>query len=144
MAHKALGPDESPRSAEDMDEIVPGLWLGGVQPIPEARALGFKILGVRHLPHADDDVHIPVLVGNHNQQLDRVATTIEGFLQANQPVLVHCLVGMERAPLAVAWYLHTKLNMTLDSAYELVKSKHPITQDRREWLGHENLQGVAR
>ena len=53
-------------------------------------------------------------------------------------VLVHCEEGCERAPLVVAWFLKTRRAMTLDEAYELLKSRRPIVEDRRRWLGIYN------
>jgi protein-tyrosine phosphatase len=52
----------------------------------------------------------------------------------NLPVLVHCLAGIERSPLAVVFYLHYFKDMTWDSAYDFVKSKRPQVQNRLIWL----------
>lgn len=66
--------------------------------------------------------------------LDAIAEIIQLNLDAGRKVLVNCNMGMERAPLAVIWYLLKKRGMTLDAAYELVKKKRPQTQDRRQWI----------
>ena len=44
-------------------------------------------------------------------------------------------MGMERSVLAVAWWLHSYKNMSLDEAYELIRQKRPVALDRREWIG---------
>jgi len=38
----------------------------------------------------------------------------------------------------VAWFLKTKRGKTLDQAYALLKSRPPIIEDRRRWLGIHN------
>ncbi len=53
-------------------------------------------------------------------------------------MLVHCEEGCERAPLVIAWFLKTRRAMTLDEAYALLKSRRPIVEDRRRWLGIYN------
>jgi len=70
--------------------------------------------------------------------LDKTADLIDTELALGHRVLVHCEEGSERAPLAVAWFLKTKRGKTLDEAYALLKSKRPIVEDRRRWLGIHN------
>jgi hypothetical protein len=38
----------------------------------------------------------------------------------------------------IAWFLRTRRAMTLDQAYALLKSRHPMVEDRRRWLGIYN------
>ncbi len=52
-------------------------------------------------------------------------------------LLFHCWSGMERSPFAVAWVLFRNYNNdfpTLKIAYDFVKSKRSIVQDRMDWL----------
>jgi protein-tyrosine phosphatase len=128
------GADESTDQAGRVDEVVPGLWVGGWESVPAAKQSGKVTLGVRHLKHDMDDYWVPVLVGNHRQQLDVAADLIDARLRAGEAVYVHCQVGIERAPLTVAWYLHAKRGMSLDEAYALVRARHPVTEDRRAWV----------
>jgi dual specificity MAP kinase phosphatase len=74
-------------------------------------------------------------MANGRATLDSTAAVIDAALERNQRVLVHCEEGCERAPLVVAWFLKTRRGMTLDEAYALMKSRRPIVQDRRRWLG---------
>lgn len=52
----------------------------------------------------------------------------------NRKVVVHCQMGMERSVLTVIWYLHTRLHLSFDEAYEKVRSKRPIAVSHREWV----------
>lgn len=55
----------------------------------------------------------------------------------NGAISHNCAQGVERSPLAVAWYLFRKRGMNFDEAYDLVKQKRPVAQDRRAWLNRE-------
>jgi protein-tyrosine phosphatase len=66
--------------------------------------------------------------------LDITASVIDNALTGGRRVLVHCGAGSERAPLTVAWFLNRRRAMSLDAAYDLLKRKRPIVQDRRFWL----------
>jgi hypothetical protein len=129
-------------SPDLLAEVIPGLWVGGAKGVAAARAQGLTVLGVRHVRHVGDDEWIPILIGNHKENLDAAAKIIERVLSEGKGVFVHCLVGIERAPLTVVWFLHTKRGMTLDAAYALLKEKRPVVEDRRQWIDGENLQGA--
>ena len=75
-------------------------------------------------------------VDRQRETLDLVSDTIQRELRHNgRKVVVHCHMGMERSVLAVAWWLQSYKNMSLDEAYGLIKEKRPIALDRREWIG---------
>ena len=75
-------------------------------------------------------------VDRQRETLDLVSDTIQRELRHNgRKVVVHCHMGMERSVLAVAWWLHSYKNMSLDEAYELIRQKRPVALDRREWIG---------
>ena len=61
-------------------------------------------------------------------KLDEVADAIDHLLASGEKVVIHCVAGTKRSPLAVAWYLHRKQGMTLDDAYAFMESKRPIVQ----------------
>ena len=88
--------------------------------------------------------HMPILtqVGQEarasKNQLDQIAELIHIHLQNNNKLLIHCAAGLERSPLAVAWYLHRYHNMTIDEAYEKIKQTRPQIYIRKEWLGEFN------
>jgi protein-tyrosine phosphatase len=79
-------------------------------------------------------IQIPFLA-NGRATLDSTAALIDAALNLGQRVLVHCEEGCQRAPLVVAWFLKTRRGFTLDEAYELLKRRRPIVEDRRQWLG---------
>jgi hypothetical protein len=70
------------------------------------------------------------------EQINNFADEVSLKLEADPKsrVVVHCAMGMERAPLAVVGYLTKYQNMTVDEAYELIVSKRPIACDRRLWM----------
>ena len=75
-------------------------------------------------------------VERQRETVDLVSDTIQRELGHNgRKVVVHCHMGMERSVLAVAWWLHSYKNMSLDEAYELISQKRPVALDRREWMG---------
>jgi protein-tyrosine phosphatase len=55
-------------------------------------------------------------------------------IDASRPCAVCCAAGVERSPLAVAWYISRRTTLTLEKAYEEVCARHPETQIRTQWL----------
>jgi len=118
-------------------EIIPSLFVGDLQDALEFEGTIISVLPdvpEREPPQA---IHMPLLADGI-ASLDRTAALIEEELALGHRVLVHCEEGCERAPLVVAWFLKTKRGKTLDQAYALLKSRRPIIQDRRRWLGVHN------
>ena len=78
--------------------------------------------------------------------LKAVAAIIGHFRNKGWSVLVHCGAGIERSPLAVAWYLSENVAaswyqsngldpiFTLEQAYKFIVLKRPQVQDRRHWI----------
>jgi len=90
--------------------------------------------------------HIPVLKVRPNSDTDRSGAKVntenlnllvdiidEHFLN-RWPLLVHCRGGVERSPLTVVAWLVQRKKMDIDEAYEFVKFKRPVVEDRRMWL----------
>ena len=117
-----------------MDEIIENLFVGDMV---DARA-GFDGLTICVLEEKPFDepanaTWIPFLAEGI-RSLEITAEIIDRALTGGRAVLVHCGAGSERAPLAVAWFLYRQRALTLDEAYDLLKSRRPIVQDRRFWL----------
>jgi len=118
-------------------EIIAGLFVGDLQ---DAQKFDGTIISV--LPDAPEGeppqaIQMPFLAQGV-VTLDQTAALIDEELARGNRVLVHCEEGCERAPLMVAWFLKTRRAMTLDEAYALLKSRRPIIEDRRRWLGIYN------
>jgi len=81
--------------------------------------------------------HIPIITESghvHMDQLNHIAFFIETLLDKEIEVLINCAAGMERSPLAVAYYLMYSKGISIEEAYEIVKKGRPQTMDRRVWL----------
>jgi predicted protein tyrosine phosphatase len=116
------------------NEIIANLFVGDLQ--DAARFDGIIISVLPELLESEPRRAIVMpFMANGRATLDSTAAVIDAALERNQRVLVHCEEGCERAPLVVAWFLKTRRGMTLDEAYALMKSRRPIVQDRRRWLG---------
>lgn len=118
-------------------EIIPCLFVGDLQ---DAQRFDGTIISVLpDVPESEPSraFHMPFLADGVDS-LERTATLIDDELAQGHRVLVHCEEGCDRAPLVVAWFLKTKRGMTLDQAYILLKSRRPIVEDRRRWLGIHN------
>ncbi|MGH8013548.1 MAG: dual specificity protein phosphatase family protein [Candidatus Binataceae bacterium] len=116
-------------------EIIPNLFVGDLD---DARREfnGMVICVLQDKPRSEPDraIWMPFLE-NGRATLDSTAALIDAALKLSLRVLVHCEEGCERAPLVVAWFLKTRRGMSLDDAYELMKTRRPIISDRRQWLG---------
>ena len=72
---------------------------------------------------------------NFNAMLNRISERINEVLDhTDRSVVLHCAMGMERAPLAVVWYLHRTEGMSVKDAYEDVIKARPIVCHREMWL----------
>jgi protein-tyrosine phosphatase len=125
-------------------EVAPGVFLGGWKD-----ALTFSGKRFCVLDEAPDDMPAAVHVQIYDESkdapivpnLDELATEMSAARRANQPVLVFCGHGVRRSPLAAAWYLHRSEKISLDEAYERVRSVRPRVETAREWIGNwESLE----
>jgi len=147
-----------------MDKIIEHLYLGSNLDIMYKEYLDhYKIdvvICVLEDPHCfhkkEDDgrdwIHIPIMhyadesegmwdsedLGEHAEPeaLDRVAHIINGAIRLKKNVLVHCGAGLERSPLAVAWYLRNKKHISFNDAYNIIL-KHRKVFIRITWLPQE-------
>jgi predicted protein tyrosine phosphatase len=116
------------------NEIIANLFVGDLQDAGRFDGIIISVLPELLESEPRRAILMPFMA-NGRATLDSTAAVIDAALERNQRVLVHCEEGCERAPLAVAWFLKTRRGMTLDEAYALMKSRRPIVQDRRRWLG---------
>jgi hypothetical protein len=93
--------------------------------------------------HVNDSIdrahHVPIDPSGRGifANLELASGLIKSWLDNGEKVAVHCNMGMERAPLVVAWYLTHERHMTWDAAYELMQAERPLVLDRRAWLRKE-------
>jgi len=85
---------------------------------------------------ADIETDISPGSGTVKDDLTELAALMDQVLKDDDQIkiVVHCAMGMERSPLTVVWYLHTKLGKTLDEAYDIVMNARASVVDRRSWI----------
>lgn len=120
-----------------MTEIATNLLLGN---IGDALKFDGQLLCVLESFPPRPSVWIPVLQLDANgtpsvlrDQLEAIARTIDWLRERGQ-TLIYCGAGIERSPLAIAWWLHTRRAMLMDAAYKVIKSLRPEVQDRSYWI----------
>ena len=55
-------------------------------------------------------------------------------------VIIHCTAGMERSPLAVAYYIAKRWRVSIPCAYDILKKRYPNIMDRAEWIRYATLR----
>ncbi len=125
------------------NKIIENLYIGDLEDSKTFEEQ-FPITGVilcvlenRPLDEPNNAFHVAIKTDSdhvHFEQLDKVFTFIDAMLKTNHHVLVHCMAGIERSPLTVAYFLTKHYGITIEEAYKIVKKGRPQTQDRREWL----------
>ena len=118
-------------------EIIANLFVGDLQDAQRFDGMIISVLPDLIEGEPAQAIHMPFLAHGLDT-LERTAALIDDGLARGLRVLVHCEEGCERAPLVIAWFLKTRRAMTLDEAYALLKSRRPIVEDRRRWLGIYN------
>lgn len=119
-----------------LTEVVPKLFIGRIE---DAATFDGDIISVYETLWDGEPrkaLWIPILMDGKakKQQLNMVAFAIHTSLANNRPVLVHCHQGIERSPLAVAFYLRAMRGITMKEAYEFIKSKRPEIVEHLDWL----------
>ena len=72
---------------------------------------------------------------NFKNTLSKISNKIGEILDdTDQSIVLHCAMGMERAPLAVVWYLHKNEGLSIKDAYRDVMQARPIACNREQWL----------
>ena len=118
-------------------EIIPNLFVGDLQDAQRFHGMIINVLPDLIEGEPAQAIHMPFLADGM-ESMERTAMLIGEGLAQGKRVLVHCEEGCERAPLVIAWFLKTRRAMSLDAAYALLKSRRPIVEDRRHWLGIYN------
>lgn len=127
-----------------MNEIIPNLWLGD---LIDAMNGDDKVrIDVRwpselvlqpYLAPKRLTITTTCIAPDENIISDPAAMNLVAdlinLLRPDHKILVHCVLGMDRSPLTVVWYLMAYEALTLDQAYKLVCEKHPDTRLHKDW-----------
>lgn len=120
----------------DAHEVLPRLWIGPQGSCDAAPESVFRIC-VLEEPHSARCQHMRILGENGKAQissLDLVANMIDVRFGDGWNLLVHCGAGVERSPLAVAYWMTRRFGYSFDEAYAWLKQHRPQVEDRRVWL----------
>ncbi|HTT26468.1 MAG TPA: dual specificity protein phosphatase family protein [Thermoplasmata archaeon] len=120
-------------------EIAPGVFVGGWKDALDFAGARFCVLD-----EAPDDMPTATHVAIYREATDRASLPdldrlVEGMRAAHakgKPVLVFCGHGVRRSALGGAWYLRRAEGLSLDEAYDRVRSARPRIQHARQWVGN--------
>ena len=130
--------DEADDAFESPNEVIPSLWLGDYT---DARNFNGERLCVLEMDRGHPGSHwVPILEGPwaRRTKLDEAADLISERLAAGAKLIVHCMAGIERSPLTVAWWLvKTGRKPNLDAAYYFLKARRSCVLDRQCWIEPE-------
>src|SRR5271167_1120696 len=108
-----------------------------------------------HVPILNVEPEVPLVVGdyfasqNAEENIDTIQRKrlvdpgklavahllLDDYYDGYQPLLIHCLGGVERSPLTLAtWMVKNGMQPDLDAAYRFLKARRSVVQDRRHWL----------
>ena len=125
----------------DADEIVPGIWLGNARAANDPHFLRTK--GIKAVFNCTKDVPF------HETVLRRYRVPVDDNLQEEeirnlelwsyeivykmqleakkgQPILIHCMAGMQRSAASLAMYLVATRRMKTEDAIKFIQSKRAI------------------
>ncbi|MCI4362038.1 MAG: dual specificity protein phosphatase family protein [Thermoplasmata archaeon] len=121
-------------------EIAPGVFVGGWNDavgFPGTKICVLDDPPAEPIPGAS---HVPIYDEAKDQairpNLDRVAALVSAARGRKESVLLFCGHGVRRGSLAGAWYLHSSAGISLDAAYDQVRSVRPKIEVLHEWVGN--------
>ena len=120
-------------------EIRPRLFLGDLADAASWDGLAITVLEDRSPDLPPSVVHIPIYDPESGrarfEEVERVVALVSEELRSGrQSVLVSCGHGVERSPLALAWYLYRVEGLSPPEAYDSIRERRPEVQPRLEWL----------
>eukprot|EP01098_Paradermamoeba_levis_P000765 TRINITY_DN10892_c0_g1_i1.p1 TRINITY_DN10892_c0_g1~~TRINITY_DN10892_c0_g1_i1.p1 ORF type:complete len:346 (-),score=86.57 TRINITY_DN10892_c0_g1_i1:118-1092(-) len=132
------------RFANEPHEIIPKLFLSSEKPPSKLEVI--KELGITHIVVAGHELtaHFKASISYHVlpisdwpkedilRHFDKAVSFIHDAIEKqNGTVLVHCAAGVSRSPSVILSYLMKIHKMSLETAFELVKSKRKIISPNR-------------
>lgn len=133
-------------SVHVIHQITDLIYLSGM--VAAAKFDGMRLCVHECAPQYEGpSIHIPILSKRPNSpsdrsgaiinlvELNKAVDVIEQHVQSGKKLLVHCMGGVERSPLTIAWYfVRSGMFTSLDEAYVFLKSKRNVVSDRQFWL----------
>lgn len=142
---RAPNAKRAPRRTQNPSEIAPGVYVGGWKDAPRFQGARFCVLDEAP-PDMPPATHIPIYREADEtarvDHLDRLAADMHRVRNRGRPVLVFCGHGIRRSALGGVWYLRRAEGLSLDQAYDRVRSVRPKVQHAREWV--RNAEELAR
>lgn len=132
---------EKEKEKEDADEIIPGVWIGGIHASQNSKWLHDNNIRVvfnctKDLPFSPDIPNlyrIPVDDNLHPAEIKRmelwapeIAYKIFQEFKKGHPILIHCYAGKQRSTTACAFFLMVLTGRPLIQIMYLIKSKRPV------------------
>lgn len=127
------------------NKIIENLYLGEmgdvplfIRDIPEGEIL--CVLENRPMQEPQKAFQIPIIDEKqstyrvHEEQLLHTFRFINRVLKDKNDLLVHCMAGLERSPLVIAFFLSNNYGITLNQAYKKIKKARPQIYDRSDWI----------
>lgn len=133
-------------SIDVVSQITDTLFLSGI--VAAGKFNGHRLCVHENTPtYGGQFHHIPILAKKPTSSIDRTgalvdmnelnraADLIQNYVDTEQRLLVHCVGGVERSPLTLAYYfLRSKQAASWEEAYKFLKSKRPVVSERLFWL----------
>lgn len=137
MSTKRTAKPGKPRVRKNnASEVAPGVFVGGWKDALEFTGTKFCVLDEQP-PDMPKATHIAIYDESKDEpipsNLDLLAKEIRLARSRDETVLVFCGHGIRRAPLGGAWYLHRTQPLTLDEAFDRVKSSRPGIEHVQKW-----------
>ena len=128
---------EAKKQFDEIQQVIPGLYIGGAAPARNKEYL--KRHQITHVVQATEDSSVPhpydfeylkIEIPDYedaNIQLHFKKSNefIEAAINNGKSVLVHCMAGISRSASLVLAFLVEKRSLTLNSAYQLLKTSRP-------------------
>lgn len=138
----ASTPPDIPRSRDvDVDEIIPGVWLGRWEPAHNAdwlRAHGIHavfnctkniafhpIVPFQYRIPVDDNLQ-PAEIKNMTEWAPEIAFKILREYHAGRPILIHCHAGIQRSATACAFFLLVLTGLPLIDVLRHIRSRRAV------------------
>jgi len=144
-------PKDSPAKVKitnlEPTQILPNLFIGARKDATNAATLARLKIGsivnvTKDCPNQFEDSiqYLQIPVDDHWSQdliqyLDQAIAFIDESRRKNVAVLVHCMAGISRSPSITIAYVMRDQKMTLNDAYNFVKSKRPAISPHLDFLG---------